>query len=164
MKRREFIMFLGGAAAWSVAASAQQRAGVRRLGVLIFGRESDPIARNWVAALQEGLRQAGWIDNSNIAIAVRFAADQSSVQATATELLSLAPDLILAHSSPGATAIRERTKTIPIVFVAVGDPVINRIVKDVAHPEGNVTGITNLFPSMGGKWLELLKEIAPRTA
>jgi putative ABC transport system substrate-binding protein len=92
---------------------------------------------------------------------LRFAEDTSDIQALAKELVNLAPDLILVHSSPGTNAIQQQTKTIPIVFVAVGDPIANGFVKSIARPEGNATGFTNLFPSIGGKWLELLKEAAP---
>jgi putative ABC transport system substrate-binding protein len=163
VSRRKFVTLISSAiAAGPLNALAQQRVGTRRIAMLILGSESDPIPRTWVAAFQEGLRHAGWSENNNLRTDLRFAADRSSIRSSAEELVKLAPDLILVHSSPGTSAIRQKTKTIPIVFVAVGDPVVNGFVEEIAHPKGNATGFTNLFPSIGGKWLELLKEAAPR--
>jgi putative tryptophan/tyrosine transport system substrate-binding protein len=161
LNRRGVIGLLGGAAAWPLAARAQQRGGVRRIGVFILGTETNPVARSWVAAFQEGLQELGWFDGRNVRIDVRFATESRGVHAAADELVALAPDLILSHSSPGTTVIRDRTKTIPVVFVAAGDPLANGIVESIARPGGNVTGFTNLTPSFGGKWLELLKEAMP---
>jgi putative tryptophan/tyrosine transport system substrate-binding protein len=161
--RRNFITLLGGAtAAWPLVVRAQQHGEVRRIGVLILSSESDPIPRIWVAAFREGLQKLGWFHDRNLRIDQRFAADPSSIRASAEELVNLTPDVILVHSSPGTSAVRQWTKSIPIVFVAVGDPLANGIVENVARPGGNVTGFTNLMPSIGGKWLELLKEAAPR--
>jgi len=160
--RRTFIALIGGGAAWPVALRAQQRGKVRRVGVLMFGSESDPILRSWAASFQDGLQKLGWSEDRNLRVDRRFAADSSDMQIAARELMKSAPDLILVHSSPGVNAIRQLTKTIPVVFVAVGDPVANGFVSSIAHPQGNITGFTNLFPSIGGKWLELLKEAAPR--
>jgi putative ABC transport system substrate-binding protein len=163
--RRNFVMLLGGATvAWPLVVRAQQRNGIRQIGVLIFGSESDPALKLWVTVFEEELQRLGWFADRNSRIELRFAADPSSVQASAKELVNLTPDLILAHSSPGFSAIQQQNKTIPIVFVAVGDPVANGFVKNIARPEGNATGFTNLFPSIGGKWLELLMEAAPHIA
>jgi putative ABC transport system substrate-binding protein len=161
LNRRGVIGLLGGAAAWPLTARAQQRGGVRRIGVFILGTETNPVPRSWVAAFQEGLQELGWFDGRNVRIDVRFATESRGIHAAADELLALAPDLILSHSSPGTTVIRDRTTTIPVVFVAAGDPLANGIVESIARPGRNITGFTNLTPSFGGKWLELLKEAMP---
>jgi len=160
--RRNLIALLGGAAAaWPLAVGAQERGAARRIGLLIFGREFDPIPKLWTTVFEEELQKLGWFDGRNLHIDLRLATDPSSIQASAKELVSLAPDLIVVHSSPGLGAVQQQTKTIPLVFVAVGDPVANGFVKSIANPEGNTTGFTNLVPSIGGKWLELLKKAAP---
>ena len=163
--RRKVITLLGGGvAAWALPARAQpQRGGTRRVGGLIFGSEKDPVQRSWAAAFQDGLKKLGWFDRQNLRIDLRFASDPNGIQAAIKDVIGLSPDVVLVHSSPVMGAVRQQIKNIPIVFVAVGDPVVNRFVDDIARPEGNVTGITNLFPSIGGKWLQLLKEAAPRT-
>ena len=163
--RRRVIAFLGGGVATLVlpARAQQQRQGMSRVGVIVFGGESDASQRRWIELFQDGLRKLGWFDHRNLQVDVRFAPDVGSVQAAARDLVKLSPDVILVHSSPATRVVQQQTKTIPIVFVAVGDPVANHFVEDIARPEGNVTGITNLFPSIGGKWLQLLKEAAPRT-
>jgi putative ABC transport system substrate-binding protein len=163
-RRRVISLLGGGVAAWALPARAQQpREGTRRLGVLILGSENDAIQKSWAAALQNGLETLGWVDRQNLRIDLRFASDPGGIQAAAKDIVGLSPDVVLVHSSPVTGAVLQQTKSIPIVFVAVGDPVANRFVDDIARPEGNVTGITNLFPSIGGKWLQLLKEAAPRT-
>jgi len=156
------MALLGGAAAWPLAARAQPRA--RQIGVLMLGNEGDQVSRIRIAAFKDALQRLGWVDDRNLRITIRFAAGPSSIQASAEELVNLAPDLLLVHSSPAIEVVRHLTKTIPVVFVAVGDPLANGIVENIARPGGNLTGFTNLVPSIGGKWLELLKQAAPRIA
>jgi putative ABC transport system substrate-binding protein len=161
--RREFITLLGGAAAaWPLLARAQQGDRVRRIGALLFGSEKDPVVQASLAALRQRLQQLGWIEGRNLWLDVRFnAADPARMRQNAQELVSLAPDVIVVGTAAGTKAVQERTQTIPIVFVAVGDPVASGIVRSIARPEGNTTGVTNLFSSIAGKWLALLKEAAP---
>jgi putative ABC transport system substrate-binding protein len=163
MRRREFITLLGGsAAAWPFAAHAQQGERMRRVGMLIFGGENDSSALSRVAAFKDEFRRLGWNEGRNVAIDLRFAGgNPDRFRAYAAELVSLAPDLIVPQSGASTRAVQALTKTIPLVFVEVGDPVAGRLAQNVAHPEGNSTGITNLFGSIGGKWLELLREAAP---
>jgi len=161
MRRREFIMLLAGMA-WPLAAPAQPDGRVRRIGVLLFRAESDPEYQAWLAALRQKLEELGWIEGRNLRLDVRFgAADFVRMRGIAQELVGLAPDVIVVSSSAGTRALQEQTQTIPIVFTHVGDPVASGVVKGIARPEGNVTGVTNLFPSIAGKWVELLKEAAP---
>ena len=162
MKRREFIMALGGAAAWPLAAHAQQAAGVRRIGVLIFGGENEPSARSRVAAFKDAFKRLGWDEGRTVTIDVRFAGgNPDRFHAYAADLVSHAPDLIVAQSGASARAVQALTQTIPIVFVEVGDPLANGLVQNVARPGGNSTGVTNLFASIGGKWLDLLRDAVP---
>ena len=158
MKRRDFITLLGGvAAAWPLAARAQQEEKVRRIGVL-----AGTIEPTWLAALRDGLAKLGWIEGHNLRIDLRFTlGDPARMRADAVELVSLAPDVIVTTNRPGTAAVQEQTKTIPIVFTAGGDPVSNGLVQNIARPEGNTTGFTNTVDSISGKWLELLKEAAP---
>jgi len=166
MKRREFIAGVCGAAAacWPLVAHAQQQDGrVRRIGVAMPDAESDVIQQAWLAALEQRLQQLGWIVGRNLRLDVRFnARDLLHTRRNAKELVDLAPDVIVATGAAATRALQERTQTIPIVFVQVGDPVASGLVGSIARPEGNTTGITNLFPSIAGKWLELLKEAAPQ--
>ncbi len=166
MRRREFTRLLGGATvAWSVAARAQQTERVRRIGVLTFSAESDPEGRSSIAAFREELRKLGWIEGRNIAIDIRWAAaDLELMKRSAKELAALQPDLILTSSTPAAAAMLQATRTIPIVFVIVADPVGSGFVESLPRPGGNATGFTPLVRSLGGKWVELLKEMAPRLA
>jgi putative tryptophan/tyrosine transport system substrate-binding protein len=166
MRRREFTRLLGGAAvAWSVAAHAQQTERVRRIGVLTFSAESDPEGQSSVAAFREELRKLGWIEGRNIEIDIRWAAaDLELMRRFARELVTLQPDLILTSSTPAAAAMLQQTRTIPIVFVIVADPVGSGFVASLPRPGGNATGFTPIVRSLGGKWVELLKEIAPRLA
>jgi putative tryptophan/tyrosine transport system substrate-binding protein len=166
MRRREFIAGLGGAAAvWPLAARAQQPTGMRRIGVLLTGAEDDPLYQRYIAVLREELQKLGWSEGRNLRVDVRFGDDNSNrVGAYAAELAGLAPDVIVASGSLQTKMVQQRTQTIPIVFVQVGDPVANGVVKSIARPEGNTTGITNLFPSIAGKWVELLKDAVPRIA
>jgi putative tryptophan/tyrosine transport system substrate-binding protein len=163
MRRREFIAMLGGAAvAWPLAARAQQGERMRRIGVLMAYAESDPEGKTWVAAFREGLRKLGWIEDGNIQIDFRGAADAQSMQRIAKELVTLLPDLILTQNTPTTAAVLQQSRTIPIIFANVADPVGSGFVTSFPRPGGNVTGFTNIEPAMGGKWLELLKEVAPR--
>jgi putative ABC transport system substrate-binding protein len=168
MRRREFISLLGGAAAassnlWPLAARAQQGGRMRRIGVLMAFAESDPETRAWVAAFREALQKLGWTEGRNIRIDTRWGAlDTEAMQRFAKELVALQPDLILSPTTPTTAAMLQQTRTIPIVFVQVVDPVGSGLVASFPRPGGNVTGFTNLEPMMAGKWLELLKEIAPR--
>jgi putative ABC transport system substrate-binding protein len=164
MKRRTFIMLLGGAAAaWPLAARAQQADRVRRVGVLMAFAESDPEGQASIAAFREGLQKLGWTDGRNIRIDTRWAAlDAESMQRFAKELVTLQPDLILSHSTPTTAAMLQQTRTIPIIFALVIDPFGSGFVASFPRPGGNVTGFTTIEGSMSGKWLELLKEIAPR--
>jgi ABC-type uncharacterized transport system substrate-binding protein len=165
MRRREFITLLGGAAvAWPLAAPAQQPDRMRRIGVLMGYAESNLEGQANIAAFREGLQKLGWTEGRNIRIDTRWAtpADAQSMQLFAKELVALQPDLILSQSTPTTAALLQQTRTIPIILVIVADPVGSGFVASFPRPGGNVTGFTNMEPSMAGKWLELLKEIAPR--
>ena len=164
MRRREFITLLGGAAAWPLTARAQQPDRVRRIGVLMGFAESDPEARAFFAAFREGLEQFGWAEGSNIWIDIRWASpgDAQSILRFAKELVALRPELILSQNTPTTKALLQQTRTIPIIFTAVTDPVGSGLVTSFPRPGGNVTGFSNAEPTMAGKWLELLREIAPR--
>jgi putative ABC transport system substrate-binding protein len=164
LKRREFIRLLGGAAVASpLVARAQQGERVRRIGVLMAFGEGDPGGQARVAAFREGLQKLGWAEGRNIRIDARWAtADVALMKRLATELIALQPDLILSNSTPTTAALLQQTRTIPIVFAVVSDPVGSGFVASFARPGGNVTGLTNIEPTMPSKWLELLKEIAPR--
>jgi ABC-type uncharacterized transport system substrate-binding protein len=163
VRRREFIAGLGGAAAWPLAARAQQGGGMRRIGVLMAYDASDQEGQAWVAAFRDGLQKLGWTEGRNVRIDSRWAAaDAESRQRFAKELVALAPDLILTQNTPTTLAMMEQTRTIPIVFANVVDPVGSGFVAGLPRPGSNVTGFTTMEPTMAGKWLELLKEIAPR--
>jgi putative ABC transport system substrate-binding protein len=165
MRRREFITLLGGAtSAWPLAAYAQQSEHMRHIGVLMAFSENDPEAQSWAAGFQEELAKLGWTEGHNIQIDTRWAtADVESLQRFAKQLVALRPDLILTASTPATAAMRQQTNTIPIVFAMVGDPVGSGFVS-LSRPAGNLTGFTPIENSLGGKWVELLKEIAPRIA
>jgi putative ABC transport system substrate-binding protein len=163
MRRREFITLLGGAAAWPQAAHAQQGARLRRLGVLIPYAESDAEAQSEIAAFRQTLEHLGWRDGGNLAIEYRWAGgDPSRIRAYAKELVALAPDAIFCRTTPVTAALAQETRTIPIVFVNVSDPVGAGFAASIARPGGNITGFTNVQQSLGGKWVELLKELDPR--
>ena len=162
LRRREFISLLGGAAALPLAARAQQGERVRRIGVLTNLAENDPEARSRNAALLEELQQLGWIEGRNMQIDYRFALGNiARLRQYAAELVALAPDVILATGQEATGALQQATRTVPIVFVLVPDPVGAGFVDSLARPGGNVTGFTPLEYSTSAKWLELLKEIAP---
>jgi putative ABC transport system substrate-binding protein len=161
MKRREFIALAGAAATLPLAARAQQ---LRRIGVLMGYAEYDPEGQTRVAAFREEFQKLGWTEGRNIRIDMRWARpdDEESMRRFAKELVALQPDLILSHVTPTTAALLQQTRTIPIIFVNVADPVGSGFVASIPRPGGNVTGFTILEPTMAGKWLELLKEIAPR--
>jgi putative tryptophan/tyrosine transport system substrate-binding protein len=164
MKRREFIAGLAGAAAWPIAARAQPGDRVRRIGVLMAYAESDREGQAWIAAFHEGLQKVGWVEGRNIRIDLRWAADDVELmQQFAKELVANQPDIILTQNTPSTAAILRQTRSIPIIFGLVSDPVASGFVASFSRPEGNVTGFVNFEGSVGGKWLELLKEAAPRT-
>src|SRR5262245_48129953 len=164
--RRKFITLLGGAAAgWPLAARGQQTERVRRIGVLMLSAESDQEGQSSVAAFREGLRNLGWMEGRNSEIDIRWAAaDVELMKRFAKELVTLQPDLILTSSTAATAAMLQQTRTIPIVFVLVADPVGSGFVASLPRPGGNATGFTPIVGSLGGKWAELLKEIAPRLA
>ena len=162
MRRREFITLLGGAAAWPLSALAQGSKQVRRIGVLMELAEVDSQARSNVAALQRGLRRLGWIDGRTLELKYRWTSnDPVLVWRFAKELVALRPDVIVAHSTRGVSTLLGQTRSIPIVFVSISDPIGEGFVESFARPRGNVTGFTNFESSMTGKWVELLKTIAP---
>ena len=162
MRRREFITLLGGAAAWPFAARAQQPERMRRIGVLSVAAEDDRSIQAPLATLRASLAQLGWVEGRNLQIDLRFGSeDPGRFRTYAAELVSLAPEAIITDSAATTRAVQEKTQTIPIVITAVGDPAVNGLVRSLTRPEGNITGITNLYSSIGSKWLELLKEAAP---
>ena len=161
-KRRAFITLLGAAAAWPIAARAQQRERVRRVGVITNALADDPAAQSRLTAFVQGLQQLGWSDSRNVRIDTRWGAgDTERVRRYAAELVALAPDVILTVGSPTTGPLLQATRNIPIVFVQVADPVGGGFVEALARPGGNVTGFASFEYGMSGKWLELLKEIAP---
>ena len=166
MQRRDFVTLVGGAVVgWPLAARAQQPDRMRRIGALMAYAESDPQGQASFATFREGLQKLGWAEGRNIRIDTRWGAlDAESRQRLAKELVALQPDLILSQNTPTTAALLQQTRTIPIVFALVSDPVGSGFVASLARPGGNVTGFTNFEGSMGGKWLELLKEIAPRVS
>jgi putative tryptophan/tyrosine transport system substrate-binding protein len=162
MRRRDFITLLGGAAAWPLAARAQSDR-VRRIGVLMAYAESDPEGQAWVAAFREGLQKLGWTENTNVRIDYRWAtAEVAQIRQQAKELVAQQPELILSSGSPTTLALVQQTRTLPIVFANLVDPIGQGFVASMSKPGGNVTGFANLEGSIIGKYLELLKEIAPR--
>jgi putative tryptophan/tyrosine transport system substrate-binding protein len=161
MRRRKFIMLLGGAAAWPLRARAQQER-MRRIGVLMNLAADDPEAPIRLAALLQGLQELGWTVGRNVQIDYRWGAGNADLMRKhAAELAALAPDVILAHSSASVAPLLEATRTVPIVFAVVADPVGAGYVESLARPGGNATGFTNFEYTIAGKWLELLKDVAP---
>src|SRR4029077_11898874 len=164
VNRRDLIALLGGTAAtWPLGVRAQQPEQMRRLGVLMGFAESEHGAQSGVAGFREELRKLGWMEGRNINIDTRWATAES-MQAFAKELVALQPDFILTSSTPATAAMVQQTRTIPIIFVMVSDPVGSGFVASLPRPGGNVTGFTAIEGSLGGKWVELLKEIAPQIA
>jgi putative ABC transport system substrate-binding protein len=162
MKRRDFITLLGGAAAWPLAARAQQRERMRRIGWLMPGDENDPFVKPVVSAFTQALADLGWTEGRNVRMDVRAGgADINRIRALARELVGLKPDIILANTTAPTDALQRETRTIPIVFANVGDPVASGIVTRLNQPGGNTTGFASFEATLGSKWLELLSEIAP---
>jgi hypothetical protein len=163
MRRREFIAGLGGAAAWPLVARAQSREPMRRIGILSPLAENDPEGQARVSAFVQALQQLGWISGKNVLIDYRWANNNPDTRRRyAAEMIALAPDVILTHSSPVVSALMEANRAVPIVFALVADPVAAGYVESLARPGGNITGFTAYDYSTSGKWLELLKEVAPR--
>jgi ABC-type uncharacterized transport system substrate-binding protein len=163
VRRRDFITLVGGAAAaWPLAAHAQQPERMRRIGVLMPPAADDPAAQARVAAFRQGLQQLGWTDGRNVRIDARWAAgDAAAMRKYASELVALAPDVILSEASASLGPLLLATRTVPIVFTIVPDPVGAGFVSSLSRPGGNATGFMMFEYSLSGKWLELLKEIAP---
>jgi putative tryptophan/tyrosine transport system substrate-binding protein len=163
VKRREFIAGLGSAAvAWPLAARAQQPDRMRRVGVLMQGDENDLLYKSRVSAFTQALADLGWTDGRNVRMDLRWYGDDTiRIRAFAQELVGFQPDVIVTSSTPATAAVQRETRTIPIVFAFVTDPVASGIVARIDRPGGNITGFVNYEPAMRGKWLELLSEIAP---
>jgi putative tryptophan/tyrosine transport system substrate-binding protein len=165
MRRRDFItLVVGVTASWPFAARAQQPHRMRLVGVLMAYAESDSAAQSWLAAFRAALANLGWTEGRNLRIELRWsAADPDRTRTFAKELVDLRPDVIFGQSTPAIAALARETKTIPIVFAGVTDPIGSGFAVNFAHPGGNITGFTVNDPALGGKWVQLLKEIAPRT-
>ena len=163
MKRREVILALGGAAvAWPLAAQAQQNEPTRRIGVLMTTAD-DPEGQRRLSAFREGLERRGWAEGKNIRIEVNWSvSDAERARSVVDELIGRAPDLILPSGTPATSALHHARTAIPVVFTVVSEPIEQGFVQSLARPGGNITGFTNLEPGLGGKWIELLKEIAPK--
>jgi putative ABC transport system substrate-binding protein len=167
MRRREFIVCMGGAVAaphWPFAAYAQQRERVRRIGVLLQAAKNDPVTEIRIKAFLQGLEQLGWTEGRNVQLEYRWAGSSSDdIRKIATDLVALEPDVIVAAGSAAVAALQQSTRTVPIVFATVGDPVGGGFVESLARPGGNITGFAIFEYAIGAKWLELLREISPRT-
>jgi putative ABC transport system substrate-binding protein len=162
MRRRKFIAGLGSAAAWPVVARAQQGDPVRRIGVLMPFDENDPLPKPRIFAFTQALADLGWINGRNVRIDLRWSGGATNrIQTLAQELVGLQPDIILTDTTPATVALQRETRTIPIVFATASDPVASTIVARLDRPSGNITGFATLEATLGGKWLELLSEIAP---
>jgi putative ABC transport system substrate-binding protein len=162
MRRREFIAGLGSAATWPLAARAQQGERVRRIGVLSAGDKNDPVLKTYVSVFTQALADLGWTDGRNVRMEFRWGGgDFNRIRALAQELVGLRPDIILTSGTPATFAIQRETRTIPIVFATVAEPVASGIVPRLDRPGGNVTGFATFETSLAGKWVELLSEIAP---
>jgi ABC-type uncharacterized transport system substrate-binding protein len=166
MRRRDFIKAIGVSVTWPLPARAQQAEGVRRIGVLMGYPDSEPEGQAYVAAFGEALKQLGWAQGSKVRIETRWAppGNTEALHRFAKELIALQPDLIISHSTPTTAALLEKTRSIPIVFAFVSDPLGSGFVANFPHPGGNVTGFIVMEPGIAGKWLELLKQIAPGVA
>jgi putative ABC transport system substrate-binding protein len=159
--RRQFITLLGGATAWPLAVRAQQPERKRRIGVLMAFDERDARAKGWLSRFTQGLSELGWTEGRNLQMEVRWADSVDRMRMFAKELVELRPDVILSFGTPVTAALQRETRTIPIVFAIVSDPVGEGFVESLSHPGGNITGFHNSEASIGGKWLELLQQIAP---
>jgi putative ABC transport system substrate-binding protein len=161
MRRRDFIGLLGGAAALPFALRAQSN-GTRRIGVLITTSADDREGQRRLRAFREGLQSRGWLEGKNVRLEIYWSVSNTErAEATVKEIMVLGPDLILTSGTPGTAAAHRATSTIPVVFTGISEPIEQGFVQSLAHPGGNITGLANLEPSLGGKWVELLKEIAP---
>ena len=160
MKRRDFITLVGGSAvAWPLALRAQQSGQMRRIGVLMPFARDDPEGQARVTAFVQGLQKLGWTEGRNLQIEYRWGS--GDLQKAAAELVALSPDVIFTNSTPAVAALQQATRSVPIVFANVADPVSGGFVASLAKPGGNITGFTNVDYGFGAKWVELLKEIAP---
>jgi putative ABC transport system substrate-binding protein len=166
LKRREFVGLLGSAAAaWSCTVHAQQPERMRRIGVLMLYPENDSEGQLRATALREGLQKLGWVVGRNVQIDFQWGlGDADWLRSKAAQLLQLAPDVILANGTPAAKTMQQASRTVPVIFIAGSDPVVDGLVPNLAHPGGNLTGFYVFEPSLGAKMLELLKEIAPHVA
>ena len=160
IKRRDFITLLGGAAAWPLAARAQQGERMRRIGVLLTGEENDPAGKTSVSAFTQALAGLGWTDGRNLRMDLRWGSI-NRIRALAQELVGLQPDFIFAVSATATAALQRETRTIAIVIASVNEPVASGLVPRLNQPGGTITGFATFEPTLGGKWLELLSEIAP---
>lgn len=163
MNRREFIGVLGAiAASCSLTAQAEEESGLRRVGVLMFYSENDPLGHARLKVFKEALEKLGWVDRKNVSMEVRWSgADAELTQRFAKELVDWQPDVIVTTSTPTTAAVKRETRTTPIVFTVVSDPIGEGFVQSLARPEANITGFVNFEPSLAGKWLSFLKEIDP---
>ena len=164
MRRRDFIVFAGGVVAWPLAARAQQDNRVRHIGVFMNLPEGDPDGTHWIAALLKSLDEFGWTEGRNIRLDFRWGVDAEHVHKNAEELVALNPDVIVAASTPAVLALQQATRKVPIIFVAVTDPVTLGLVESLARPGGNTTGFSPAELGLGAKWLQVLKEMAPALA
>jgi putative ABC transport system substrate-binding protein len=165
IRRREFIAGLGSTVAWPLVAQAQQGGPMRRVGVLMNGVATESPLTSYLAAFSEALRRAGWAEGQNLRIDIRWNAGDAELARTyAAQLIGLLPDVILTSSTTNLTVVRQATSTVPIVFVQVSDPVAQGFVPNLTHPGGNITGFSQYEFSIAGKWLDLLKQIAPGLA
>ena len=162
MRRREFISLIGGAAAFPLAVHAQQRERVKYLGVLWGLAENDNVYEAYLSTFKQRLQDLGWIDGRNVRVEFRFTGGVTErIRVAARELVALAPDVIFATTNPAVAALLQETRTVPIVFTLVSDSIGSGFVPSLAHPGGNITGFHNFEPDLSGKWLEILKEVAP---
>jgi putative tryptophan/tyrosine transport system substrate-binding protein len=162
MRRREFITLLGGAATWPLAARAQQPDRVRRIGVIMGFAEDDEVWQAYLATFRRRLQDFGWDEGRNIRFDYRFTGESTErMRSAATEVVAMEPDVIFVSTNPVVSAVLQVTRTIPIVFTWVSDSVGSGYVANLAHPDGNITGFHNYEPALGGKWMGILKEIAP---
>jgi putative ABC transport system substrate-binding protein len=165
MRRRDFIKVIGSTVGWPLAAHAQQPERMRRIGVLMAYAEGDREGQAFLAAFREELKKLGWAEGRSIQIDVRWAPASSKENLRrqfAQELIALQPDLIVSHGTPNTATLHEITRTVPVAFVNASDPIGSGFVTSFPKPGGNITGFINMEPTMAGKWVELLKEIAPR--
>jgi putative ABC transport system substrate-binding protein len=162
IRRRDLISLIGGAAAWPLSARAQQGGRMRRIGVLLAGDENDPLTKSLISAFTQALAALSWTDGRNVRMDLRWGGgDADRIRALAQELIGVQPDIILIDSTSATAAVQRETRTIPIVFTSVTDPVASGIVARLDRPSGNITGFANWEATLGGKWIELLSEIAP---